>query len=440
MNHYIITHERFHMHGKEQDYTISALFNDSKKMTEVSVHPVGKENLLSGIYIGRVENVVKNLNAAFIRIAPDVVCYYSMEDYKHPLFTKKITEKKPLAEGEELVVQVSKEAIKTKMPSVTTNLNFTGMYAVLTTENTKIGISSKLPKQLKEHFGELLRDYPHPDFGLIIRTNAKNVTERALLDEIEGLRTQWETIRETAKAKTCYTCLKKAPSVYLKDLTDLPKETLAEIVTDDRTIFEELCEYYGLKKECLTSKGAVRVPVDEVVINSENGLRENDTLAYRLTLRYYHDPLLTLASCYSIRTHLENALKERVWLKSGAYLVIQPTEALTVIDVNSGKNIAKKDIQENFLQINLEAAEEIANQLRLRNISGIIIVDFINLTSQEAQQFLLKEFRAALKRDPVQTDVVSITRLGLVEVTRKKKKKPLSESFKSEQYNSKGDT
>ena len=124
---------------------------------------------------------------------------------------------------------------------------------------------------------------------------------------------------------------------------------------------------------------------------------------------------------------MENALKEKIWLKSGAYLIIQPTEALTVIDVNSGKNVAKKEMQENFLKINIEAAKEIAYQLRLRNISGIVIVDFINLTSKEAEAELLKEFRAALKSDPVQTDIIDITKLGLVEVTRKKVKKSLKE-------------
>ena len=122
-------------------------------------------------------------------------------------------------------------------------------------------------------------------------------------------------------------------------------------------------------------------------------------------------------------------MRERVWLKSGAYLVIQPTEALTVIDVNTGKNIAKKEMQENFLKVNIEAAEEIARQIRLRNISGIVIVDFINLESKKAEMELLNAFGAALKKDPVPTQIVEMTKLGLVEVTRKKIKKSLRESL-----------
>ena len=201
----------------------------------------------------------------------------------------------------------------------------------------------------------------------------------------------------------------------MKELKNLSMGSIEEILTDDHSVFEQLCESYGLSESDLWTKGAVPVLVDEVNVNPT------------LTLRYYHDPLLTLSSLYNVKGFLENALKEKVWLKSGAYLVIQPTEALTVIDVNSGKNVAKKEVQENFLKINIEAAKEIAYQLRLRNLSGIILVDFINLASKEAEAELLKEFRAALKEDPVPTQLVDITKLGLVEVTRKKVKKCLSE-------------
>ena len=131
-----------------------------------------------------------------------------------------------------------------------------------------------------------------------------------------------------------------------------------------------------------------------------------------------------------MRSAIDEALGERVWLKSGAYLVIQPTEALTVIDVNSGKNVAKKDKWENFKKINIEAAREIAHQLRIRNISGMIVVDFINLKSKEDDFELLEHFRTFLKSDPVPTDVWDMTKLGLVEVTRKKVRKSLTEALR----------
>lgn len=415
MKKYIITQEKLKTARGEQDFIVSALYNENRKMQEVTLSAKEDTSILGNLYIGRVENVVKNLNAAFIRISPEQVCYYSMDDYKQPLFTKKLSEKKALVQGEELIVQVSREAIKTKEPAVTTNLNFTGKYAVLTTENQQIGISSKLGKAEKERLKQLVEHIEHPDFGLIIRTNAKDATDEEILTEIEILQTEWKQLKETARHKTCYTCLKKEAPVYLKEIVNLQTKEVDEIIVDDRALFEQICTTYGVNEMDLRTKGAVSVPINEVKVK--------DTLL----IRYYNDSLLSLSALYSVKSSLENALSEKVWLKSGAYLIIQPTEALTVIDVNTGKNIAKKDVQENFLRINKEAAIEIAHQIRLRNISGIIIVDFMNLVSKEAEAELMSTFRTALKEDPVPTQLIDITKLGLVEVTRKKVRKSLRE-------------
>lgn len=418
MKKYIITQQKLKTGKGEQRFIVSALYNENKKMIEASLSGMEEEGILGNLYIGRVENVVKNLNAAFIRISPEQICYYSMEDCKNPLFTKKISQKKPLAEGEELVVQVCREALKTKEPAVTTNLNFTGKYAVLTTENQRIGISSKLSKKERERLKLLAEQIEHPDFGLIIRTNAKDAADEEILSEIQKLAAEWQELKETAKYKICYTCLKKEPPAYLKEIINLPATGVEEVVTDDRAIFEQLCELYGIPEADLWTKGAVSVSIDELKVTDS------------LSLRYYNDTMLSLSSLYNIKSSLENALSEKVWLKSGAYLIIQPTEALTVIDVNTGKNAAKKDVQENFLKINKEAAIEIAYQLRLRNLSGIIVVDFMNLESKEAEAELMSTFRAALKADPVPTQLVDITKLGLVEVTRKKIRKSLGEVLK----------
>ena len=417
MNKYIITQEKLNTKHGEQSFIVSALYNEDKSMLEVSLNGLEEETILGNLYIGRVENVVKNLNAAFIRISPNQICYYSMDDYKSPLFTKKISEKKPLVEGEELVVQVSREALKTKEPAVTTNLNFTGKYAILTTENHRIGISAKLGKTDRERLKLIAESIEHPDFGLILRTNAKDATDDDILTEIQELAEEWQNLKETAKHKTCYSCLRKEPPAYLGEIVNLPVSSVNELITDDRDVFLKLCANYGVREDQLWTKGSVPVPIDVVNVTET------------LTLRYYHDALLSLSSLYSVKSYLDKALAEKVWLKSGAYLIIQPTEAMTVIDVNTGKNIAKKDVQENFLKINKEAAIEIAHQLRLRNLSGIIIVDFMNLTSKEAEAELLSTFRAELKKDPTPTQLIDITKLGLVEVTRKKTKKALYELF-----------
>ena len=415
MKKYIITQEKLNTSNGEQDFMVSALYDENRTMLEVSLSALDEESLLGNLYIGRVENVVKNLNAAFIRISPEQICYYSMDDYKNPLFTKKVSVKKPLVEGEELVVQVTREALKTKEPAVTTNLNFTGKYAVLTTENQRIGISAKLCKTDRERLKSLAETIEHPDFGVILRTNAKDATDEEILAEIQGLAEEWQNLKETAKHKTCYSCLKKEPPAYLKEIVNLPTSSVNELITDDRNVFLKLCSNFGITEDDLWTKGSVSVPIDEVNVTET------------LTLRYYHDSLLSLSSLYSVKSSVEKAIAEKVWLNSGAYLIIQPTEAMTVIDVNTGKNVAKKDIQENFLKINKEAAIEIAHQLRLRNLSGIIIVDFMNLASKEAEAELMSTFRAALKNDPVPTQLIDMTKLGLVEVTRKKVRKSLPE-------------
>ena len=413
MKKYIITQEKLNTSNGEQDFMVSALYDENRTMLEVSLSALDEESLLGNLYIGRVENVVKNLNAAFIRISPEQICYYSMDDYKNPLFTKKVSVKKPLVEGEELVVQVTREALKTKEPAVTTNLNFTGKYAVLTTENQRIGISAKLCKTDRERLKSLAETIEHPDFGLILRTNAKDATDEEILAEIQGLAEEWQNLKETAKHKTCYSCLKKEPPAYLKEIVNLPTSSVNELITDDRNVFLKLCSNFGITEDDLWTKGSVSVPIDEVNVTET------------LTLRYYHDSLLSLSSLYSVKSSVEKAIAEKVWLNSGAYLIIQPTEAMTVIDINTGKNVAKKGAQENFLKINKEAAIEIAHQLRLRNLSGIIIVDFMNLASKEAEAELMSTFRAALKNDPVPTQLIDMTKLGLVEVTRKKVRKSL---------------
>lgn len=414
MNRYVITREQI----KGQEYFISALYDENRKIIEVLPEQVEQTTILGNIYIGRVENIVKNLNAAFVKISPEQNCYLPLEDLKHPIFTKKLSEKKALVTGDELLVQISREALKTKEPAVTTNLNFPGKYAVLTTGNHRLSVSSKLSKEQRGHYLQMLEGmnlYAGQTEGIIIRTNAAEAEDEAVEKEIWELKESCRQLIETAKYKTCYSLLYKEPAAYLKHINDLREETLEEIVTDDREIFEEICGKYQIPKEALYTKGSVSVPVNVV------------ETAQRVKIRYYEEQSLTLSSLYGIKGSLEDALRERVWLKSGAYLIIQPTEALTVIDVNTGKNVAKKNVQENFLRVNKEAAIEIARQLRLRNISGIVVVDFMNLTSRKAEEELLSVFRAALKKDPVPTQLIDMTKLGLVEVTRKKVRKSLPE-------------
>lgn len=352
---------------------------------------------LGNIYVGRVKNIVANINAAFIEVEPGVECYYAIDENPTPLFTKKIG-KKSLCIGDELLVQVSKEAVKTKVPTVSSKLNVTGKYAVLTYGDTRVGASAKLSKDDKSRLVAIANEYATSEYGIIMRTNAKDAEPKLLHTELRKLCVEYDILKKQASTRVCYSCLISAPKEYLSELKNIYQEGLTEIVIEDKTIYIEVKGY--LEKE------------------------QPEDLD---KLRLYEDKLLPLHKLYGIEGHLVNALKERVWLKSGAYLVIQPTEALTVIDVNTGKCISKKKDEETYLKINIEAAREVARQIRLRNLSGIIIVDFINLSKQEYMDELLTVFHHELQKDPIPTSLVDVTKLQLVEVTRKKVRKPLHE-------------
>ncbi len=381
---------------------ILTALSENDRIVELHCDEEQRNSLLGNIYIGRVCNIVKNINAAFVEIEGGIQCYYSLSDNKEPIFLKKGSSKN-LQAGDELLVQVCRENLKSKPPAVTSNLNFTGNYVVLTTENKNIGFSSKLTKEEKQRLGSYLKPFYDDRFGYIVRTNAREVEQEVFEEELCLLRGLYEDLIKKARYRTCFSILhRNNPITWLSTLRDTYKAGLTEIVTDDEVIYEKVRNYLiQYQKE----------DVDK--------------------LRLYQDSMLPLIKLYSLETALENALKERVWLKSGAYLIIQPTEALTVIDVNTGKFTGNKKQQDTFLKINLEAAKEIAFQLRLRNLSGIIVVDFINMDSKENRKLLMDEFSEYLKRDPVKTTLVDMTALELVELTRKKLRKPLVEQLKT---------
>lgn len=378
----------------------TALFEDDEIAELHCMKDVEQETAaLGNIYVGKVKNIVANINAAFIEIADGMECYYSLTENTNPIFTHKIG-KKLLCIGDELLVQVSKEAVKTKVPTVSSNLNFTGKYAILTSGDTRIGVSSKLGNEDRERLQELATSYASENYGFILRTNAKDADEAIIQRELNRLIEEYNSLVKNAATRVCHSCLRKAPKAYLSELRNIYQEGLTDIIIEDILIYNEVKDYLSGEQEEDLSK-----------------------------LRLYCDKSLPLHKLYSIEKHISNALKEHVWLKSGAYLVIQPTEALTVIDVNTGKCISKKKDDETYLKINLEAAKEVAKQIRLRNLSGIIIIDFINMTKEDYMNELLTMLKWELKKDPISTSVVDVTKLQLVEVTRKKVRKPLQEAI-----------
>lgn len=382
-------------HQKE---VIVAALMEQNRICQLHISTQEQKGILGNIYIGKVQNIVKNIHAAFIEIANGVNCYYSMDEKSEIFFTNPKKDK-TMKIGDEVLVQVSKEGIKTKLPCVTGNLNFTGRYLVLTSQRKELGFSGKLKKEEKKRIRELLQEHLPKQAGLIVRTNCRDADAADILRELKQLQQQYEDLLRKASTRVCFSLLEESMPDYMQVLQSTYTKNLEEIVTDDKIIFQQIQRYL----QCYETKV---VPV-----------------------RFYEDSLLPLAKLYCLESAISECTQERVWLKSGGFLVIQQTEAFVCIDVNTGKFSEKKELQDTFRKINLEAAREIAWQLRLRNLSGIILIDFINLEKEEDKKELLQNLQGYLKQDPIKGTVVDMTPLNIVEVTRKKVRKSLQEEL-----------
>lgn len=409
---------------------ILTLLMDGKRM--ISAHASETENtsLVGNIYIGKVKNIVNNIEAAFVEISKGILCYLPFSELEYPVFVnhKKATGEKEfdgkLRIGDELLVQVIRDALKTKQPALTTKLSFAGHYLVLAVGDKHLGISGKLTPEQKRTIRFALHEngmvdengclttyvqeqqsapFPMPPYNMVVRTNTASLSGdfKPLLEEWQVLEQKFRHLLSVAMYRPCFTCLNASPAACLTAIKDFYRDSYEEIVTDDPEIYDLLQTY----------------------------CRENMPDVSGM-IHLYQDEKISLMALHGIESRLLEALKSRVWLKSGGYLVIEPTEALTVIDVNTGKYDAKKSVpEETFYHINMEAAQEIALQIRLRNLSGIIIIDFISMESEDKQRELLKVLKELVRKDPVRTDVIDITPLGLVEITRRRINKPLKEQI-----------
>lgn len=369
-------------------------------IAELQIHPVSSPSVLGNIYIGMVDKVLPEIKGAFVNIQPNISCYYSLDEWAG---------KKAPRPGDEIVVQVCQEALKKKVPKVTSNLNLAGKYMVFTTEKPGLGISSKLEQQDRKRLKNWFTPIMSEDFGIIIRTNAAWASKDELMEEYDYLYRRMETVKRKGKTRTCYSLLEKAQPFYLQALRDIKDGDLLKIVTDVQEIYDEVLTYY--REYCPQS--------------TEKAV-------------WYEDRLLPLYKLYSLEHALDDALKTRVWLKSGGFLMIQQTEAFVAVDVNTGKYTGRKKASETYRKINLEAAKEIARQLRLRNLYGIILIDFINMDNPDHREELLHVLASYLRKDPVRAQVVDMTRLQITEVTRKKMRKSLCEQVEELKYGKEG--
>jgi len=357
------------------------------------------------IYLGRVQNVLPGMEAAFVDIStPKNGVIYRGDVSFDPA---EVESKQPrieqlLKNGQNVLVQVTKNPIGAKGARLTQEVSLAGRFVVLVPNQPQTyGISKRMPEDERKRMRKVLDALRPADAGIIVRTAAEGATTEELERDVIRLRQQWEQISALAKASKQARLLYQEPPLALRLLREEFTKEYRGVAIDDRELYEEVKAYI----EAVAPELADRV---EYFDAEEEGL--------------------PLFERFHVHEQLLKALDRKVWLPSGGSLIIERTEALTVIDVNTGKNVGRSNLEETVFRNNLEAAEEVARQLRLRDIGGIIVIDFVDMEIKSNRDAVQRAFGAALARDKTRTQAFDISELGLVEMTRKRVSEGLLES------------
>ncbi|MDQ3200297.1 MAG: Rne/Rng family ribonuclease [Verrucomicrobiota bacterium] len=400
-----------------------ALLEDGQ-LEEYSVERDSSRNIAGSVYKGRVKNIEPGLKAMFVDIGLEKNAFLhfwdaipaaldsGVEEIERPergdrnkrpskkrLTAKDIPSIYPV--GSEVIVQVTKGPIGTKGPRVTTNLSFAGRYLVLMPFSERSGVSRKIedPKE-RARLRKILRELDIPDgLGVIIRTVGEGQRARYFVRDLHYLLDQWARIEENIKEL-------KAPARLFEE-PDLVERTVRDFLTDE--IDEVVCDNHE-------AVGRMIQMVGEISRRARSRIK-------------HYDGSAPIFETFGVQKQIDDAFHRQVWLKCGGYIVIDETEALVAVDVNTGRNKGGRDVEKTILQTNLEAAEEIARQLRLRNIGGLIIGDFIDMKNRKDQQMVYSRMRERLKRDKAKTHVLPLSSLGLMEMTRQRAQESLSDSI-----------
>ena len=375
---------------------------------ELHIERTLERGLVGNIYTGRVARVLPGMQSAFIDIGLERAAFLHVADVHHNGGTQRSLSdgsgaapmpiEKLVFEGQTLMVQVIKDPIGTKGARLSTQISIAGRLLVFLPQDDHIGISQKigspeLREQLRERMQRLTKG---AGGGFILRTNAEDATDTELADDIDYLRKAWAAVRERSFKVPAGTLLHEDLNLTQRVLRDLTNDQTASIRIDS-----------GMQYDALRTFGEEYTP----------------SAVSKLELYRGERPIFDL---YNIDQEIERALARRVDLKSGGYLIIDQTEALTTIDVNTGGYVGARNFDDTIFKTNLEAALAIARQLRLRNLGGIIIIDFIDMVREEHQDAVLAELRKQLARDRTKITVSGFTQLGLVEMTRKRTRESLA--------------
>ncbi|MBS4199805.1 Rne/Rng family ribonuclease [Bacillus sp. FJAT-49732] len=360
---------------------------------------------VGNIYLGKVESVKKGMNAAFVNIGKDKNGFLQKDQlpaYIHSTDPRKkdMPISNFITEGEKLLVQVKKDETGIKGALLTAIIEIPGEKSIYMPEGKYIAVSKKADESLRNKWRKIAHSLKAEREGFIIRTEA-----------LSGSKEDWE--QEVNQLKDTYASIKK-----MKNNVKAPALLMKKSLFDD----EITREIMRLKS------GELYYNDKEALERLKKSLQSIDTLNWVL---YFHQDKEGIFSKYNLESELEKALKPIVWLSNGAYIVINETEAAVVIDVNTGKFTGKQAVSETVVQTNLTAAKEIAKQLRLRDYSGMILIDFIDMQANEDKRKVQNLLEDLLKKDPKQTRAIGFTPLGIFEVTRKRTRKPLSQTLKT---------
>jgi len=349
-----------------------------------------------------VQNVLPGMEAAFIDVGRgrNAVLYAGEVSYDEEIERRHPRIEDVIKAGQAIMVQVTKDPIGGKGPRLTQEVSIPGRFLVLVPNSAVFGISRRLPDNERRRLRAAIRKVRPEHHGVIVRTAAEGASEEDLAADVKRLEAEWEAISKRAKKARAPHLLYEEPELTVRVVRDVfTEEEFREIITDSPRVHENITAY-------------LRTVAPD--------------LLDRIRL---HDGRLPLFEEHHVVEQIHKALERKVWLPSGGYIIIERTEAMTVIDVNTGKHVGKTNLEETVVKTNLEAAEEIARQLRLRDIGGIIIVDFIDMLLEQNKGKVISTMREAMGRDKTRSQVFDISELGILEVTRKRVSAGLLESF-----------
>ncbi|NSW90602.1 MAG: Rne/Rng family ribonuclease [Firmicutes bacterium] len=394
---------------------------ENRELVEIYIERSDQRRMVGNIYRGKVSSVLPGMQAAFVDIGysknaflyvSDAVCnhYYNSRynggngetdeedeiytDYRGPNISELLTS------GQEITVQVIKGPSGNKGPRITTHITLPGRYLVLLPNADYVGVSRRIENEWERSRLKKIAEKIKPEnMGLIIRTVAEGKSEEDFQNDMNFLIRLWETIQQK-EAKGCVPrCIHRDHNLLYRAIRDFFTPNIDKFIINDSEQYVNAIEYVGMISPSLKDRVEC------------------------------FDKSKSLFDYYYIDYRLQKALSRKVWLKCGGYIIIDRTEALTVIDVNTGKYVGADNLENTVLKTNLEAANEIAKQLRLRDIGGIIIIDFIDMNNQMHKKMVIDELKNALKKDRTKTTVIGMTELGLIEMTRKKVSCDLSSIF-----------